>query len=238
MKLFIFLGAICLVTGLNARAENAQPAGGEQANMSYADEAGVSQLAPQYEVQYDKDADVFKMVPMRPGGGGGGFHPGGGGGFHPGGGGGGFHPGGGGGFHPGPGPVRPGGGGFHPGPGPVRPGGPGFRPGGVWRPGPLRPGFYPGWHAGWARPGWYAGWYWNRVVPGWWPVGILGLPLFALEVGVPFGYWQCTAFDQNMNTYSAAAPSQQQAAYNAMYDCGGPNANAMCYIPAGYCGVR
>jgi len=192
------------------------------------------------------------------GGGGGGIRPGGGGGGHIGGGGprpgpvgGGGHIGGGG---PRPGPV--GGGGHGGGIGP-RPGGPGHgggvgpRPGGPGHGGGIGPrpggpghgggGWHgsPGWHNGGPRPGWNAGWHrdlgWR---PGWWRIGF-PLPVFFYAPEVPFGYWQCTAFDQNQQSYSASAPGSDEAAYNALYDCGGPDYQGNgCFIPPGYCERR
>jgi hypothetical protein len=51
-------------------------------------------------------------------------------------------------------------------------------------------------------------------------------------------WWQCTAFDEGLEGYSASAPTEQEAQYNALYDCGGNNYADECYIPAGYCNVR
>jgi hypothetical protein len=152
---------------------------------------------------------------LAPGHGGGGGHSGGGhpGGGHPGGG----HPGGG---HPGgghPGGGHPGGG--HPGGG--HPGG-GHPPGGPWHP-------YPGWHNGW---GWDHNWH-----PGWWHVGII-FPVW-IWIDVPTGYWQCTAFNSAMQPFSRTGPDQNQAAYGALYACGGANYQQFgCYIPQGYCQAR
>jgi hypothetical protein len=127
--------------------------------------------------------------------------------------GGGGHPGGGfGGGHPG------GGFGGHP---VGHPGG--WHPGGPWRP-------YPGWHNGWA---WDRGWH-----PGWWRVGII-FPVWVWYADVPVGYWQCTAFNSSMQAFSSIGPDVNQAAYGALYQCGGPNYQQMgCYVPQGYCQLR
>lgn len=126
---------------------------------------------------------------------------------------------------PGPHPVPP----PHPGPGPhpgPHPGpGPGPHPGP--HPGPWRP--YPGWHDGWR---WNRGWH-----PIWWVPGIIWPPWYWGDV--PLGYWQCTAFNQNLQPFSAFGPDMDQAAYGALYACGGPNFEQFgCYIPPGYCQVR
>jgi hypothetical protein len=42
-----------------------------------------------------------------------------------------------------------------------------------------------------------------------------------------------------MMPFSDVAPDMQQAAYGALYACGGPDyAASGCYIPPGYCQVR
>lgn len=121
--------------------------------------------------------------------------------------------GGGGGGHGGGG--RGGGGGFHP------PGGRG-----------------PGGHIGGANPrrGWHNGYQWdhgNRR-PNWWQRGHR-FPIFVWIPGITAGYWQCTAFNSSNYPYSALGLSIDQAAYNALYDCGGSRGQDLCYIPAGYC---
>ncbi|PIS11659.1 MAG: hypothetical protein COT73_02825 [Bdellovibrio sp. CG10_big_fil_rev_8_21_14_0_10_47_8] len=129
---------------------------------------------------------------------------------------------------PGPGPgVRPG-----PRPGP---GHPGVRPGRPF-PGP-HPG--PGWHGGGPRPGWHGGWRHDRGWhPGWWYAGI-SLPYFVWAPESPYGYWQCMAFSEDRQVFSASAPTLNEAAYNALFDCGGPNYQQYgCYIPDGYCRRR
>lgn len=58
-------------------------------------------------------------------------------------------------------------------------------------------------------------------------------------VPAPQGYWQCTAFDQYMRPYSDLGQTEDQAAYDALMMCGGPNYMQMgCYIPPGYCQFR
>jgi hypothetical protein len=111
---------------------------------------------------------------------------------------------------------------------PVR--GPGHGP--VIRPPIHRP---PVWRP---HPGWRAGWTWNRGWrPTWWRVGIV-FPAW-IWINAPVGYWQCTAFNPRLQSFSAFGPDVNQAAYGALYACGGPNYQAMgCYIPAGYCQVR
>lgn len=143
-------------------------------------------------------------------------------------------------LRPGPGPGH-GGPGIHPG-GPGH-GGPGIHPGGPghggpgWHGGHGWGGGHAGWHGGGPRPGWRNGWRWDfGRHPFWWRVGI-EFPLFIWAIDTPQFWWQCTAFDEEM-PYSAAAPTRDEAAYNALYDCGGPNYANQCYIPPGYCQLR
>ncbi len=121
---------------------------------------------------------------------------------------------------------------FHGGPGPGR----GLHPGPVH--GPVHPGPAHGW--GGPRPGWHEGWHWdyNAWHPHWWHVGFV-FPGFVWLGGIPVGYWQCTAFNQNGQGFSDMAPTIDQASYGALYECGGPNyqGNA-CYVPQGYCQHR
>jgi hypothetical protein len=128
-----------------------------------------------------------------------------------------------GGFRPGPGPIgRPG---PRPMPGPIgRPGRP------IGRPGPGYPGPRPGFHEGWNYDhGWH---------PIWWRPGFRFAP-FVWIVGVEPGYFQCTAFNGNMQAFSDVGITSNEAAYNALYDCGGTDpAAAGCYIPPGYCNLR
>jgi hypothetical protein len=221
MKSKVLFSMLCLMIGFGVRSQ-AQNTTQEQPYVSTQTEVQ-DETAGQYEVQYDAQADEYRMV-ARPGGGGM------------------SRPGvvgrpGGGGFRPGPGPVRPGFGG-RPGVGPgYRPGfgGPGFRPG---YGGGFRPGFVPGWHGGWSRPGWYGGWFWRHdLFPLWWAAG-LTFPLFYFVAEAPIGYWQCTAYDEGQNPFSASGLTQNAAAYNALYDCGGDDYAETCYIPENYCQRR
>ena len=125
------------------------------------------------------------------------------------------------------------GGGFHGG-GAVR--GPGFGRGPVVGRGPVfgRPGI--GWRP---HPGWAPGWAWNRAWrPAWWRVGV-AFPAFYWAASVPVGYYQCTAFNAAMQPVTQFGPDINQAAYGALYACGGANYQAAgCYIPEGYCQLR
>jgi hypothetical protein len=88
------------------------------------------------------------------------------------------------------------------------------------------------------RPGYYDGWRWEPYhrAPRWYHVGIV-LPW--VWINVPVGYWQCTAFNEYMQPISAVGNDVNQAAYNALYECGGANYEAFgCYIPQGYCQLR
>lgn len=104
------------------------------------------------------------------------------------------------------------------------------RPGGGW--GRIGHGHYP-------RPGWRTGWHvrhHHHRFPHWYRTDIVW-PLWVwVNYPIPAGYWQCTAFDENLTAYSDIGPTADQAAWNALYDCGGddPEANG-CYIPEGYC---
>jgi hypothetical protein len=145
------------------------------------------------------------------------------------------------------GPIIPGHGGPGPGHGPIAPGhGPGPGHGPIAPPphGPIAPGHggpghndhghFGGWNP---RPGWHGGWRWDHGYrrPHWWYVGI-AIPVFAWAPGIAHGYWQCTAYNGDLYSYTAMGTDVNQAAYNAMYDCGGPDADARgCYIPDGYC---
>lgn len=100
---------------------------------------------------------------------------------------------------------------------------------------------YPG--SGWQRnpwdhrPGWRHDWQWNkRSRPHWLEFGFT-FPAFWWINEVRPGYWQCTAFDSYHYAFSAVGRRQNEAAYNALYDCGGPfnYNNNECYIPNGYC---
>ncbi len=86
------------------------------------------------------------------------------------------------------------------------------------------------------RPGWESRWHWNRDWRPRWADRGIRFPRFIRHTRVPIGYYQCTAFDRNMNAYSASGLSVDQAAYNALYDCGGSDFQMYgCYIPNGYC---
>ena len=50
---------------------------------------------------------------------------------------------------------------------------------------------------------------------------------------VPTRYWQCTAFNANLEPFAALGANQLQATYNAVYACGGQAIG--CYIPPNYC---
>ncbi|GIL18617.1 MAG: hypothetical protein BroJett040_23680 [Oligoflexia bacterium] len=141
--------------------------------------------------------------------------------------------------------------GHHPGPHPPVPP-PGSHPGPVPGPGPYpgpgpQPGYgyghgpwsgYPGWHGGGPRPGWRYDWYWDPYLrPYWWYPGIF-FPMFVWYYQSPFYWWQCTAFDYYRYGYSASAPTLNEAAYNALYDCGGFYYWNECYVPEGYCRLK
>ncbi len=165
------------------------------------------------------DNDMTLMAPPRGGGGrGGGRGHGGGGGYHRGGGRG--H-GGGGGYHRGGGGYG-GGGGYHRG------------GGGAYR---GRGGHYYGGYR--SRPGWYGDWRWNRTWrPGWAYRGVR-YPRYYRYPSIPYNYYQCTAFDEYMNAFSAGGRTINEAAYNALYACGGSTFEySGCYIPEGYCSRR
>ena len=58
-------------------------------------------------------------------------------------------------------------------------------------------------------------------------------------IDVDDGWWQCTAFNAAMETFSRVGPDEDQAAYGALYACGGANYQQFgCYIPPGYCQQR
>ncbi|MEK6774115.1 MAG: hypothetical protein AABY64_09245 [Bdellovibrionota bacterium] len=95
-----------------------------------------------------------------------------------------------------------------------------------------------GWRGGGSRPGWSEAWRWRHDHrPQWWHERAV-FPLFLWAAQSPRGSWQCTAFDQNQIPYTSAASTQDAAAYNALYDCGGRNYEDECYIPEGYCQYR
>lgn len=95
---------------------------------------------------------------------------------------------------------------------------------------------------GWGpRPGWHSSWHYDHGYhPHWYGPHVV-FPGF-LWLNVNPGVWQCTAYnqyDRYLAPYSYVAESQDQAAYGALYDCGGPDYQASgCYIPPGYCQRR
>lgn len=94
-----------------------------------------------------------------------------------------------------------------------------------------------GWRGNdWHHRGWSHGYVWNRSHrPRWVQSGYSWAPWYWYNT--PRGYWQCTAFDDNGTPYSEAGRTEDQAAYNALYECGGGDVYE-CYIPAGYCRYR
>ena len=115
---------------------------------------------------------------------------------------------------------------------PVRPWAPiPYRP---WAPPvPYRPGYvYPGWSPYWVwnpyawQPAWWA-WHWQVIIP-WGQIGWMP--------NIPVGTWQCVAFNPYGAWFVGASPIQNQAAYNALWECGGFTWQASsCYVPPGYC---
>src|SRR5262249_17878658 len=95
---------------------------------------------------------------------------------------------------------------------------------------------------GWGpRPGWNSSWRYERSYhPRWWGPKI-AFPSF-VWLNVNPGVWQCTAFnqyDQYIAPSTYVARTQSEAAYGALYDCGGPDYQASgCFIPDGYCRRR
>lgn len=90
-----------------------------------------------------------------------------------------------------------------------------------------------GWHH---RPGWHHGWKWNfHRYPRWWYPTII-LPTWIWVSNIPVGYWQCTAFDEDLNAFSEIGATIDEAAYNALYECGGLDwEEEGCYVPEDYC---
>lgn len=82
-------------------------------------------------------------------------------------------------------------------------------------------------------------WEWNsNWRPYWWYFG-LQFSIFNWMKPVPDGFWQCTAFNGNLQSFSYVSWDMQYSAYGALYYCGGTNnMNAGCFIPSGYCRVR
>lgn len=93
-----------------------------------------------------------------------------------------------------------------------------------------------GWHH---RPGWHHGWKWNfHRYPHWWYPTII-LPAWFWVADIPVGYWQCTAFDEDLNAFSEIGATLDEAAYNALYECGGMDWDEEgCYVPEDYCRIR
>ncbi len=92
---------------------------------------------------------------------------------------------------------------------------------------PPPPAHYPGWHQGWQ---------WNQAWrPHWYQWG-MQFPAYNWSYGVPQGYWQCVAFNGYMQAFYGIGYDINQAAYGALYYCGG--AYNGCYIPPNYCQVR
>jgi hypothetical protein len=100
---------------------------------------------------------------------------------------------------------------------------------------PERPPTYPGYEQG--RPGWNEGWRWDYGYrrPSWCHDSI-DYPQFEWVYQIAPGYYQCTSFNNNLYGFSAIGATIDEAAYNALYDCGGPYyLQSGCYIPNGYC---
>ncbi len=79
-------------------------------------------------------------------------------------------------------------------------------------------------------------WHWDRYwLPFWWYPTITW-PLWNWIQEIPYGYWQCTAFDQYLDAFPALGTNEAQAAFNATYACGGQELG--CYIPPNFCRFR
>ena len=76
--------------------------------------------------------------------------------------------------------------------------------GGTWRP----------------HPQWRDGWRWNQPRPPRWAIGARFTWFW---ITVPATYWQCIAFNSSLQAFPQIGPDVNQAAYGALYDCGGPN---------------
>jgi hypothetical protein len=90
------------------------------------------------------------------------------------------------------------------------------------------------------HPGYKSGWHYdNHYQPQWYRTkhNIHFEPFrFGFGITVISGYWQCTAFNQDLQAVSDTGPTLEQAQYAALYSCGGPGWQAEgCYIPPGYC---
>ncbi len=141
-----------------------------------------------------------------------------------------------------PNPPRP--------PGPVTRPNPPRPPGPVTRPNPPRPPrpeHYDPYHSRYDYGRWYypdgrrypifpRGWGWDRYwYPFWWYPTILLSPWIWIN-DIHYDLWQCTAFDQTLEPFAAVGRTENEAAYNAIYACGGQFAG--CYIPPNYCRHR
>jgi hypothetical protein len=74
--------------------------------------------------------------------------------------------------------------------------------------------------------------------PHWWHEGYHFRP-WHWVIEIDPGYWQCSAFNEYGQEYDDVGPTENEAAWNALYDCGGRDPeDAGCYIPEGYCQVR
>ncbi len=116
-------------------------------------------------------------------------------------------------------------------------------PGPVGHPGPRGPmGPYHGHvydHGHWYYPDgrlypiYPIGWIWDPIwYPRWW-VPSITFPAWYWIAEIPYGYWQCTAFNEYLEPFAAIGATRNQAAYNATYACGGQSMG--CYIPHNYC---
>jgi hypothetical protein len=88
------------------------------------------------------------------------------------------------------------------------------------------------------HPGYKAGWRYDAHYHPSWIRGSVHFPVFRFGFGITVlpGYWQCTAFNQDLQPVSDVAPTLEQAQYAALYSCGGPDWQAEgCYIPPNYC---
>ena len=65
------------------------------------------------------------------------------------------------------------------------------------------------------------------------------IPVFEFVEETEAGYFQCTAVDEELEQFTASALTRNEAAFDALFDCGGDDYQAAgCYIPEGYCRVR
>ncbi len=82
-------------------------------------------------------------------------------------------------------------------------------------------------------------WFWNNAWrPDWFYSG-MRFPIFNWLNLIPNGYWQCTAFNGYLQSFSYFGWDMNQAGYGALYSCGGSYyMNMGCYIPPGYCRLQ